>query len=181
MKNILLVDASIARQTGIRQEQERIHLCYSLNQNRMKQIKVTDHHMAESLLYFTFEKGDLVMADAGYAAAQNYIYAQEQQADVILRITPKTFCLYDADDKKISLVSLLKQAEDQGVCMVEVFGICRYKSKTGFVRILCKNFLRNKHAKPKNASREKPQKTRIKLHKTLCFAQAGLLLLQRLE
>ena len=181
VKNIFLVDASIIRQTGICQEQERIHLCYSLNQNRMKQIKVTNHHTAESLSYFTFEKGDLVMADAGYAAAQNYIYAQEQQADVILRITPKTFCLYDADDKKISLVSLLKQAEDQGVCMVEVFGICRYKSKTGFVRILCKNFLRNKHAKPKNASREKPQKTRIKLHKTLCFAQAGLLLLQRLE
>ena len=41
----------------------------------MKQIKVTNHHTAESLSYFTFEKGDLVMADAGYAAAQNYIYA----------------------------------------------------------------------------------------------------------
>ncbi len=75
MKNIFLVDASIIRQTGICQEQERIHLCYSLNQNRMKQIKVTNHHTAESLSYFTFEKGDLVMADAGYAAAQNYIYA----------------------------------------------------------------------------------------------------------
>ncbi len=75
VKNIFLVDASIIRQTGICQEQERIHLCYSLNQNRMKQIKVTNHHTAESLSYFTFEKGDLVMADAGYATAQNYIYA----------------------------------------------------------------------------------------------------------
>lgn len=54
------------------------------------------------------------MADAGYETAQNYIYAQEQHADVILRITSKTFCLYDADSEKISLVSLLKQAEKQG-------------------------------------------------------------------
>ncbi len=52
VKNILLVDASIIRQTGIDQEQERIHLCYSLNQNRIKQIKVTDHHTAESLSHF---------------------------------------------------------------------------------------------------------------------------------
>lgn len=29
---------------------------------------------------------------------------QEQQADVILHITPKTFCLYDADDNKIPLI-----------------------------------------------------------------------------
>ena len=46
VKNVLLVDASIVRQTGINQNQERIHLCYSLNQNRVVQIKLTDHHTA---------------------------------------------------------------------------------------------------------------------------------------
>ena len=51
------------------------------------------------------------MADAGYGTAHNYIYAQEHQADVILRITPKNFCLYDTDGNKISLVQLLKEAE----------------------------------------------------------------------
>ena len=50
----------------------------------------------------------LVMADAGYGTAHNYIYAQEHQADVILRITPKNFCLYDTDGNKIYLVQLLK-------------------------------------------------------------------------
>lgn len=57
VKNVLLVDASIVRQTGIGQEQERIHLCYSLNQNRMNQIKVTDHHTAESLTHFPSKRG----------------------------------------------------------------------------------------------------------------------------
>lgn len=130
VKNVLLMDASIVRQTGVRQSQERIHLCYSLNQNRVMQIKVTDHHTAEGLFHFELKKGDLAMADAGYGTARNYIYAQERQADVILRITPKNFCLYQEDGEKISLVSLLKQAEKNGREWVDVFGFCRYGKKT---------------------------------------------------
>ena len=75
IKNVLLVDASVIRQEGKQQEQQRIHRCYSLNQNRMQQIKVTDKHTAESLTHFSMGKNDLVMADAGYGTAHNYIYA----------------------------------------------------------------------------------------------------------
>lgn len=138
IKNVLLVDASVICQEGRRQEQQRIHLCYSLNHNRMGQVKVTDKHTAESLTHFVMGKGDLVMADAGYGTAQNYIYAQGQNADVILRITPKTFCLYDADGKKISLVHLLKDAEEKHTEWVDVFGWCRYKDKSGFVRVIAR-------------------------------------------
>ena len=136
VKNVLLVDASVIRQDGKQQDQQRIHLCYSLNENRMKQVKVSDKHTAESLIHFSMEKGDLVMADAGYGTAQNYIYAQEQDADVILRITPKNFCLYDADGKKISLTALLKEAGERNMEWIDVFGFCRYKWKTGFVRVI---------------------------------------------
>ena len=100
VKNVLLTDASVIRQNGKQQHQQRIHLCYSLNENRMKQVKVSDQHTAESLAHFSMKKGDLVLADAGYGTAQNFIYAQEQGADVILRITPKNFCLYDAQGEK---------------------------------------------------------------------------------
>ncbi len=71
VKNVLLVDASVIRQNGKHQNQQRIHLCYSLNENRMKQVKVTDQHTAESLTHFSMKKGDLVMAEAGYGTAQN--------------------------------------------------------------------------------------------------------------
>ena len=97
---MLPVDASVIRREGKQQNRQRIHLCYFLNENRMKQVKVSDRHTAEFLTPFSMEKGDLVMADAGYGTAQNYIYAQDQGADVILRITQKNFCLYDADGKK---------------------------------------------------------------------------------
>lgn len=81
-------------------------MCCSLNQDCMYEVKVTDKHTAESIMHFSAKKGDIVMADAGYGTAHNYIYAQEQKTDVVLRITPKYFCLYDADGNKISLVKL---------------------------------------------------------------------------
>lgn len=169
VKNVLLVDASIIRQAGIRQEQERIHLCYSLNQNRIQQIKVTDHHTAESLSHFTFKKGDLVMADAGYGTAQNYIYAQEQYADVILRITPKTFCLYNADGEKISLVSLLKQAEEQGKRLVDVFGLCRNKNKTGYVRIVAQKLPEEQAETSRKRKRRKASKNQKSITQDTLF------------
>ena len=55
VKNVLLVDASVIRQDGIQQNQQRIHLCYSLNENRRKQVKGSDQHTAESLTHFSME------------------------------------------------------------------------------------------------------------------------------
>lgn len=46
IKNVLLIDASVVRQNGKNQEQQRIHTCYSLNKNRMYEVKVTDKHTA---------------------------------------------------------------------------------------------------------------------------------------
>ena len=73
---------------------------------------------------------------AGCGKAHNYIYAQEHQADVILRITPKNFCLHDMDGNKISLVQLLKEAEKRQEKMVDIFWFCKYSTKTAFGRII---------------------------------------------
>lgn len=111
-------------------------MCYSLNQDWMYEVKLTDKHTAESLTHFSIKKDDLVIADAGYGTAHNYIYVQEQQADAILRITPRNFCLYDADGDKISLINLLKEAEKNQEKMVDIFGFCKYTAKTAFVHVI---------------------------------------------
>lgn len=59
IKNVLLVDASVIRQDGKKQEQQRIHTCYSLNKNRICEIKVTGKHTAESLKHFSLKKMSL--------------------------------------------------------------------------------------------------------------------------
>ena len=89
------------------------------------------------------------MADAGYGTAHNYIYAQEHQADVILRITPKNFCLYGTDGYKISLVQLLKEAEKRQEKMVDVFGFCKYRTKTAR-----RTGRKSKEAKKKDSSKK---------------------------
>ena len=168
-KNVLLVDASVIRQEGKQQEQQRIHLCYSLNDNRIQQVKVTDQHTAESLTHFSIGKEDLVMADAGYGTARNYIYAQEQQADVILRITPKCFCLYDADENKISILSLLKEAEEKQKEIVDVFGFCKYKTTSAFVRVIAQKLPKEKAKKSRKRKKEKASKNQHKITEETLF------------
>ena len=164
VKNVLPADASVIRQNGKQQHQQRIHLCYSLNENRMKQVKVSDQHTAESLAHFSMKKGDLVLADAGYGTAQNFIYAQEQGADVILRIMPKNFCLYDAQGEKISLTALMKEAEEKHMEWIDGFGYCKYKGKTGFVRIIAHRLPDGQAAKARKRKTRKAETVNLTVY-----------------
>ena len=170
VKNVLLVDASVIRQNGKQQHQQRIHLCYSLDENRMKQVKVPDQHTAESLAHFSMKKGDLVMADAGYGTAQNFIYAQEQGADVILRITPKNFCLYDAQGEKISLTALMKEAEEKHREWIDVSDYCKYKGKTGFVRVIAHRLSDGQAAKARKRKIRKASKNQRQIQAETLFS-----------
>ena len=170
VKNVLPADASVIRQNGKQQHQQRIHLCYSLNENRMKQVKVSDQHTAESLAHFSMKKGDLVLADAGYGTAQNFIYAQEQGADVILRITPKNFCLYDAQGEKISLTALMKEAEEKHMEWTDGFGYCKYKGKTGFVRITAHRLPDGQAAKARKRKTRKASKNQRRIQAETLFS-----------
>ena len=163
VEQVLLVDASVIRQQGQQQEQQRIHLCYSLNENRMKQVKVCDQHTAESLTHFSMGPGDRILADAGYGTAQNYIYAQRQGADVILRITPKNFLLYDADGTKISLIAKLEEAEEKQMEWIDLFGFCKYKKETGFVRVIAHKLPVDKAAQARKRKIRKASKNQHKI------------------
>ncbi len=131
-------------------------MCYSLNQDRIYEVKVTDKHTAESLTHFSIKRNGLVMADAGYGTAHNYIYAQEQQTDVILRITPKNFCLYDADGNKIPLTNLLKEAEKKQEKMLDVFGFCKYMEKTAFIRVIAGKLTEKQAEKARKRKKRQP-------------------------
>ncbi len=89
---------------------------------------------------------------------------QEQQADVILRITPKTFCLYDADRNKIPLVQLLKKAEKNHQEIIDIYGFCQYRTKKAFVRVIAgklpeEQAEKSRKRKKRTASRKQNQIT----------------------
>lgn len=180
VKNVLLVDASVVRQEGAQQRQQRIHLCYSLNENRMRQVKVTDKHTAELLSHFEFKPGDLVMADAGYGTARNYIYAQEQGAEVVLRITPSNFCLYTADGEKIHLANMLREAEKQHVEWVDIFGFCRYGKKSAFVRVIANRMPEEKAEKTRKRTKRRASKNQQKIRQDTLLCAGWVVLITSL-
>lgn len=180
VKNVLLADASTVRQEGAQQDQQRIHMCYSLNENRMKQVKVSDKHTAESLSHFTFGQGDLVMADAGYGTAKNYIYAQDQGAEALLRITPKNFCLYDADGGKMHLIGMLKKAEEQHAEWMDIFGFCRYGKKSAFVRVIANKMPEEQAEKARKRTMHRAVKNQQKIGQDTLFCAGWLVLITSL-
>ncbi len=92
-RRILLVDATRLRQVGGTDDDWRVHLACDLVAGRMSQVQVTDGHQAEQLGHFTFQAGDLVVADSGYGYRAQVAAAQQQRADVVLRVWLPTFPL----------------------------------------------------------------------------------------
>jgi len=97
-----------------------VRLCYSLKNNCIAQVKVTGNHTPESLSVFTLKKDDIILADAGYELAKNYSYIQKNDADVIFRITPNHFSLYNAEGEKYDLYSILKKAKEENKKIIEI-------------------------------------------------------------
>ena len=106
---VLLIDATRLREEGGCGDDWRVHSAYDLQVGRLVEVKVTDRHTGESLRHFALQAGDIVVADNGYGYRSNVAYAQQQQAFVVLFITPTTFPLETEQGKAISLVSWLKQ------------------------------------------------------------------------
>jgi hypothetical protein len=90
---LLLVDASRLRQPGGSGDDWRLHLVYDFSAGRMGQVQVTDRHGGERLDRYTWQAGDVIVADNGYGYRRSVALAVEQQAEVVVRIHPATFPL----------------------------------------------------------------------------------------
>lgn len=73
-----------------------------------------------------------------------------------------------ADGEKVSLVSLLKQAEKNGNETADVFGFCKYKNKTGFVRVIARKLSQEQ----KEKSQKRRKKKAVKSQKRITECQA---------
>jgi Transposase DDE domain len=108
---ILLVDASTLRQPGGTGDDWRLHLAYDFTAGRLGQVVVTDAHRGEKLAHYRLQPGDIVVADNGYGYRRSVAAAVQQQAHVVLRITPTTFPLATAAGHPFDVRRWLRQPE----------------------------------------------------------------------
>ena len=98
----------------------------------MEEIKITDHHTAESIEHFTIREGDIYMADAGYGKGTTIEYVLGKKADVILRITPNNVRLVDDKGETIDMAKRLATKDST----VEIKCLIKSRSKLLPIRII---------------------------------------------
>ena len=132
-RRVRLVDATRLRQPSGTGDDWRVHFSYDCPAGRMDEVVVTDQHSAERLAHFTWQAGDIVVADHGYGYRTSVATAVRQHADVVLRITPATFPVATVAGEACDLVAWLRQSD---AAQQEWQGRCVHDAQHYAVRVL---------------------------------------------
>jgi Transposase DDE domain len=130
---LLLVDASCLHQPGGTGDDWRWPLAYDVLAGRMAQVHVTDRCGGERLDRYTWQAGDVIVADNGYGYRRSVAVAVQQQADVIVRIYPATFPLETEAGTPFNVLRWLRQ---RGGPEREWQGWCRWEGRRYAVRLV---------------------------------------------
>ncbi len=82
----------------------RVHTAFDLLTGRLSQLRVTDRHVAERLELFELQEGDLVITDRANGYRERIAFVTERLAHVVVRFSPATLPLHNAQGQRIELV-----------------------------------------------------------------------------
>jgi len=128
-----LIEATRLRQPGGTGDDWRVHFSYDCTAGRMDEVGGTDQHSAERLAHFTWQAGDIAVADNGYGYRSSVATAVRQDADVVLRITPATFPVETDAGHAFDLAAWLRQGT---ASQQEWHGWCVHDAQRYAVRVL---------------------------------------------
>ncbi len=114
-RSLQVVDGSVVCEPGGKGAKWRVHFALDLLRGRCRQVEVTTHREAESLSRFSWNCGDIVIADRNFAKMQGIGYVRQCGADVIVRAKLHEPVLRDADGERIDILSRLRTLPRQGV------------------------------------------------------------------
>lgn len=110
-----LVDGSVVCEPGGKGAKWRVHFVLDLLRGRCRQVEVTTHREAESLARFSWNPGDIVIADRNFARVRGIGHVRQCGADVIVRAKLHEPVLRDAQGERIDILSRLRTLPEQGV------------------------------------------------------------------
>lgn len=106
-----IVDSTCIQAPGAVTGDYRLHLLWDHGKQRLGDLLLTDTRTAESLQLFEWQEGDVVLADAGYAKAEQLAAVKARGAEYVVRCAPKQIRLYLQDGERLNIVNELQKAE----------------------------------------------------------------------
>jgi len=101
------IDATTICEPGAKRTTWRLHAGYDLADGQVDQIELTDVRGAESLRRFTWQQGDIALADRGYAKPRDLRPVTEAGAHFIVRIGWNALRLLRPDGSPFELFAAL--------------------------------------------------------------------------
>ena len=111
----VLVDGSVICEPGSKGATWHVHFALDLLRGRCRQVEVTTTQEAESLTRFSWNAGDIVIADRNFSRVKCIRYVQQCGADVLVRAKLNEPVLHDAQGERINMLSRLRTLPEQGV------------------------------------------------------------------
>ena len=172
-RRVRLIDATRLRHPGGTGDDWRVHFSYECTAGRMDEVVVTDQHSAERLAHFTWQAGDIAVADNGYGYRSSVATAVRQDADVILRLTPATFPVETEAGHAFDLAAWLRQGE---AVQQEWRGWCVHDTKRYAVRVLAARLPPEAAARARQRKYKQAQKKHGRLPSAATLALADWVL-----
>jgi hypothetical protein len=153
-----VVDATTLAAPGSAGVDWRLHVAYDPGAQQTLAVALSDGAGAESLGHFTWEHGDLVLGDRGYAKAGDLAAVVNAGADFIVRIGWNALRLRTRDGVPFDLFAALGRLPERGMAEAEIaIALDRAGSKLLPVRVV---MLRKTEAEAAASRRKARRKSR---------------------
>lgn len=175
---LLLVDASCLRQPGGTGDDWRLHLASDFIAGRMSQVQVTERRGGERLDRYTWQAGDVLVADNGYGYRRSVAWAVQQRADIVVRMYPATFPLATDAGQPFNVLRWLRQ---RGSPEREWQGWCQWQGQRYRVRLIATKLDAPATQRARRRRRRKAQKAGRTITAPTLAVAGWLLLITTLE
>jgi hypothetical protein len=110
--DLCVLDGSSVSTPGSTGTDARIHANLRLSTLRVVQVRLTDVRTGETFKNFSFDEGQLVIADRGYSNAPGIAWVLSHQADVLVRLNRGALpvCDPEADTEKDKVIDVIAWA-----------------------------------------------------------------------